>query len=495
MKKVIVSLSLLVSVVTVKAQIGIGTTTPQASLDIVASLPANPSNTDGLLIPRIDTFPSTSPDANQQGMLVYLTTAVGSDLPGFYYWDNVVPAWVSMKTKSLSSIHDTDIDTRIWTEKNTDEDRIRFDVKGGQKMIINDVGNVGIGTEPNANGRLHVNVGGNSSLGFLVTGYPSSNGAVPDLGYGTRMMFFPGKAAFRAGAASSVGWNDANVGRYSVAMGWQPEATEYGTVALGNLARARGFKSTAIGDALYAEGDYSLALGRRNRAQSFAECVVGQSATSYTPNSATAWDPNDRIFTVGNGQFGPSDALVILKNGLIGIGGESTPDADLHIKQSDLNPNGTGGLMLESQSSYENWKFYHNGAHLGIAQNGIARAYIQSGTGAWITTSDRHKKKNILKIKDVLGKVNQLTPVKYHYTDQNDSDKKISGFIAQEVATLFPDMVHYKGKKVLGLNYSEFGVLAIAALQEQQLEIELLKKINQQLMQRLKIIEAKLIEE
>lgn len=482
------------SVVTIKAQVGIGTTTPQASLDIAASLPSNPSNTDGLLIPRIDTFPSTSPDANQQGMMIYLTTAVGSDLPGFYYWDNTIPAWVSMKAQSLSAIHDTDIDTRIWTEKNTDEDRIRFDIKGGQKMIINDVGNVGIGTNPNLNGRLHVNVGSNYSLGFLVTGYSSSTGSVPDLGYGTRMMFFPGKAAFRAGAASSVGWNSVNVGRYSVAMGWQPEAIEYGAVALGNQARARGYKSTAIGDVLYAEGDYSLALGRRNRALSFAECVVGQSATSYTPNSATAWDPDDRIFTVGNGQFGPSDALVILKNGLIGLGGEATPDADLHIKQSDLNPNGTGGLMLESQSSYENWKFYHNGAHLGIAQNGIARAYVQSGTGAWITTSDRYKKKNIVGMDNVLTRVNQLTPVKYHYTDQNDTDQKISGFIAQEVATLFPEMVHYKGDEVLGLNYAEFGVLAIAAIQEQQQEIELLKKNNQKLIERLKIIEKKLIE-
>ena len=36
-----------------------------------------PSNSDGLLIPRISAFPSTDPTASQNGMIVYLTTTVG----------------------------------------------------------------------------------------------------------------------------------------------------------------------------------------------------------------------------------------------------------------------------------------------------------------------------------------------------------------------------------------------------------------------------------
>ena len=67
------------------AQVGIRTQDPKAVVDIRASSVANPSNQDGILIPRIDQFPSPSPTAAQTGMLVFLTT---TDSSGFYYWDN-----------------------------------------------------------------------------------------------------------------------------------------------------------------------------------------------------------------------------------------------------------------------------------------------------------------------------------------------------------------------------------------------------------------------
>ena len=73
------------------AQVGINTTTPNAQLDIRSNNQTTPSNTDGILIPKVDTFPATNPGANQQGMLIYLTTVATfssvSKQPGFYYWD------------------------------------------------------------------------------------------------------------------------------------------------------------------------------------------------------------------------------------------------------------------------------------------------------------------------------------------------------------------------------------------------------------------------
>jgi trimeric autotransporter adhesin len=75
------------------AQVGINTTTPNAQLHIQSSNQAAPSNTDGMLIPKVDVFPATNPTAAQQGMLVYLTTTVGSNPPGFYYWDNTSITW------------------------------------------------------------------------------------------------------------------------------------------------------------------------------------------------------------------------------------------------------------------------------------------------------------------------------------------------------------------------------------------------------------------
>lgn len=80
------------------AQIGIGTTSPNAVLDIKSSNQATPSNTDGLLIPKIDAFPAINPTASQQGMLVYLTTTSGLNQPGFYYWDNISSTWIGMNS-------------------------------------------------------------------------------------------------------------------------------------------------------------------------------------------------------------------------------------------------------------------------------------------------------------------------------------------------------------------------------------------------------------
>ncbi len=80
------------------AQIGIGTTTPRATLDILSSNQAAPANIDGILIPRVDTFPATNPTAAQNGMLVFLTTVSGANQPGFYYWNNASSAWVGINS-------------------------------------------------------------------------------------------------------------------------------------------------------------------------------------------------------------------------------------------------------------------------------------------------------------------------------------------------------------------------------------------------------------
>lgn len=80
------------------AQVGINTTTPNAQLEVQASNQVTPSNTDGILIPKVDAFPATNPTVAQNGMLVYLTTPSGSNQAGFYYWDNDSTVWVGINS-------------------------------------------------------------------------------------------------------------------------------------------------------------------------------------------------------------------------------------------------------------------------------------------------------------------------------------------------------------------------------------------------------------
>lgn len=87
------------------AQVGIGTTSPQAQLDIAASDAAAPTSLDGLLIPRISTFPAVNPTASQHGMLVFLTAVSGPNSPGFYYWNQTANAWTPLMSANSWNVN------------------------------------------------------------------------------------------------------------------------------------------------------------------------------------------------------------------------------------------------------------------------------------------------------------------------------------------------------------------------------------------------------
>jgi len=164
----------IISFCSLNAQVGIGTTTPKSSLDITVSDSANPTNTDGLLIPRIDIFPAVNPTTAQQGMLVYLTTTVGANAPGFYYWNNTITTWVNISGVVKTYLQDADADTKIQVEESADEDIIRFDMAGieyfrmntGRLETVNTGGSVIIGKNAGLNddlsGRNSVYVGTNA---------------------------------------------------------------------------------------------------------------------------------------------------------------------------------------------------------------------------------------------------------------------------------------------------------------------------------------------
>ncbi len=98
MKTLLIFLFILLLPTLFFAQVGIGTTNPNATLDISASNIATPSNEDGILIPRVDEFPASNPGATQDGMLLFIT-GNGTPSKGFYYWDNSVTNWVAVASQ------------------------------------------------------------------------------------------------------------------------------------------------------------------------------------------------------------------------------------------------------------------------------------------------------------------------------------------------------------------------------------------------------------
>jgi len=109
-------------------------------------------------------------------------------------------------------------------------------------------------------GLFRVNVDAGILIGGIYDGDASGTG-VPVEGAGTRLMWYPRKAAFRAGGISGTQWDAANIGAYSVAIGQDVRASGDNGVAFGLRSTAAQVSSFAAGEDNTASGAASVALG------------------------------------------------------------------------------------------------------------------------------------------------------------------------------------------------------------------------------------------
>ncbi|MCZ8197918.1 MAG: tail fiber domain-containing protein [Flavobacterium sp.] len=255
MKKSYFLLLFFLGIKSIFAQVGINTTTPNAQLEIKSSDQAAPSNTDGILIPKVDVFPATNPTATQQGMMVYLTTTSGTDLPGFYYWDNSgTPSWKPIAGTNIGTL----------------DQAYDFGGAGNGKTITADAGAVTIdGTD-----------------GLVSTGVYTS-GAIAPSGPGTRMVWNPRKAAFRAGDVDGTQWDDENIGIRSVAFGLRTTSSGNSSSAFGQFSIASGAVATAFGRST-ASGSFSTSFGYSSTASNQLATAFGFNTTA-SGNFSTAF--------------------------------------------------------------------------------------------------------------------------------------------------------------------------------------------------------------
>jgi hypothetical protein len=168
--------------------------------------------------------------------------------------------------------------------------------------------NVGIGTTaPQA--MLHV-----ADSAVLFTGpviLPATTVYNPPAsGPGSRMMWYPQKAAFRVGNVSADNWNKDSIGTYSfssgldtkaegsfsASFGFRTSARENGSFSTGVLSNANGFVSTSLGYSNLASGVYSTSVGSYNTSS-------GNSAfTSGQQNVASGdWSSSMGLFNLSSG--------------------------------------------------------------------------------------------------------------------------------------------------------------------------------------------------
>lgn len=462
---------------------------PSAILDVKVTAAAK----KGVLFPRMTSAQRSAIASPAKGLLVYDSTS-----NSFWYHNGSV--WQQLSTGGAN----------FWTAN-------------GTHIYNNNSGFVGIGiTTPKA--KLNVAKSQNVLFGESLSGL------------GLKTFWLGAKAAFRAGEVADAfgfgapyAWDNSRVGYGSFAAGSDAVASGMYSISLGWLTQSSGkaaFSAGAInsasGDYAAVFGEYSDASGRVsfsangasasgdmsasfNSSRSLAEgafstgystdnygehaAVFGYYSLNRTNHSMVIGENNDPIaaegvtlpadrqplFIIGNGTNFDArrNALVTLRSGVTAINrnpGSAVNEGMLQIKQ--------GGsrhlLTLEAGSTTNKWSFNLT-PNLALYYNNSLRGTFSASSGAYVSVSDERLKTDIQELPTVLEDVRQLKTYTYHMAGAPEESPVSYGLMAQEVQQVFPAMVEnieQNGDKYLGLNYSAFGVVAIKAIQEQQVLID-----------------------
>lgn len=216
--------------------------------------------------------------------------------------------------------------------------------------------------------------------------FSGTTGTTPVSGEGTRFMWIPEKAAFRAGYVDGTQWDDVNIGNNSFSGGMATKASGFAsfahgeqTMAYGDLSFAIGAANTAYGGASYvggtnsiSSGDVSFSTGTAIKANSynlFACGIYNDTTVSTDKVNRVSTDP---LFQIGNGteESKRNDAFRILKNGKTYIGdSSSTTDAILIVDPTDSTSTFIGNVSVEKSLQVGN-----NTADTSLIVNGNLKA-------------------------------------------------------------------------------------------------------------------------
>ena len=249
-------------------------------------------------------------------------------------------------TSASTSISDADGDTKIQVEESSDEDKIRFDTAGTERMIIDASGNVGIGTttpvdnyaagitpESTKLAVVGANVSGYTEVAHFAAGSDSDNtGATVRIGHfgNDRGMFIKAGRGTSNQAKALLGVRNSNNADSNILT-----LQEGGNVGIG-----------------YSSPNYKLDISATGTGIN-----LGGTGAFLRWNSGDMQIKNEGSYAMGFYTYNSSDAalnrrMIIDTNGKVGIG-TSAPLAPLHITNSStstptllLGKNQTNGVTL-----------------------------------------------------------------------------------------------------------------------------------------------------
>lgn len=258
-------------------------------------------------------------------------------------------------------------------------------------------------------------------------------------GSGTRMMWLPRKAAFRAGYVNGTQWDDANIGTFSTAFGENVRASGDFSFAAGRNTVAANGSSVAMGELSVASGSASVALGY------FAHTNARQGSFVFSDRSL-----------VDDGDFRSDESFRAASNhsfNVRAVGGyyfytNSALTNGLRMSSWDvLGGNFVGSFVWTDRSngdsitpSAQNQTIFRSsgGYTIYTSSNLASGVRIAPGSGTWQSVSDRNAKENIRAVnpRDILRKVLGLPISTWNYKTQNASIRHI-GAMAQDFKAAF----------------------------------------------------------
>lgn len=334
---------------------------------------------------------------------------------------------------------------------------IRFFTNQAERMVISNAGKVGIGTT-NPDEKLHV------------AGTIKANGEIQSHIANYGLIHYSGDVSmgtFIDATAGQFGTESNHPLWFFTGNNADP------TMALNNTTGHVGIGTTNPEEKLHVAGtikatgelqSHSIFYGLKhsNGNVSMGTYIDANSAQFGTESNHPLW-----FFTNNNG-----DPSMVIQDstGLVGIR-VTVPQTDLHIKQSLTSI--ARGIELERADNANDWRILiDTDDDFSFYFNNILKTWLWDTDGSFHMLSDRRLKKDIVMMESTLLKVLALAPATYHYIDaENSSVPMSSGFMAQDVQALFPDLVSEKNG-FLGLNYVGFIPVAIKAIQEQQAIIQ-----------------------
>lgn len=448
------------------ATVGINSPTPAGALDINSTFDG--FTFDGLVIPRVAlnglniAAPLITPVTSE---LVYNTfdniasaflPILGRVTPGFYFWNGatwerfvtgVLPTsgWqttgnTALATDFLGTINAIDLAFR---RNNTNAGRITStSTSFGANALT-----AGATTNATAFGvsALAANTGANNTAfgtGALSANTTSANNTA--IGFNTLAINTPSSdtgaqnTAVGSGALASL-----NGGNNNTAVGFNA-LTSIGGLSLFN---------TAVG---------SNALRNISAQASQENVAVGYNAMGNTGGTIT-------------------QTVAIGANALITANSNTTRNTAIGYSAGSNLTSGSDNIIIGDNAQVA------NAAGSNQIRLGDASILSASTQVAWTITSDKRWKNTIKDSELGLDFLQTLRPVSYIRNNDN-ANKTEYGFIAQELETAFINagdannaVISKDDAGMLGVRYNDFISISVKAIQEQQEQIEALKKANAEL--------------